>query len=135
MRRIWTSTALNEYLDFPHVGQVAVVQRETDLLKSGKKRAERAYLITSLSPEQASPERLLHINRGHWGIENRLHWVRDVTYDEDRSQIRTGNGPAMMAGLRNFAISLMRLMDCKNIAAQTRHFAARSHMTLNLLRL
>ena len=53
-------------------------------------RRELAYAVTSLSPQEADPERLLALWRGHWGIENRLHWVRDVTFDEDRSQIRTG---------------------------------------------
>jgi len=88
---------LNGFLDFPHVGQVARIERHTEQVKSGKTRTEVVYLITSLSPEQASPQRLLALNRGHWEIENRLHWVRDVTFGEDHSQIRTGAGPRMMA--------------------------------------
>jgi len=66
-----------------------------------QKRSETVYLITSLKPDKASPEKLLKINREHWGIENKSHYVRDVTYDEDRSQIRSKNGPRMMAILRN----------------------------------
>ena len=62
------------------------------------------YLITSLSPEKADAQRLLSLNRGHWEIENRVHWVRDVDFAEDLSQIRTGSGPRMMATLRNLAI-------------------------------
>jgi hypothetical protein len=79
--------------------------------------------VTSLPPEQAGPDRLLQLNRGHWGIENRSHYVRDLTYDEDRSRIRVGNGPAIMASLRNFAIALARLRGAKNIASALRAFA------------
>jgi len=64
---------------------VVVIERFSQELKSGKTRQETAYVITSLTPHQAGPESLLELNRGHWEIENRLHWVRDVTYDEDRS--------------------------------------------------
>lgn len=66
--------------------------------------------MTSLKKEQASAERLLELNRGYWEIENRVHYVRDVTYDEDRCRIRTQNGPRMMASIRNLAISIVRLM-------------------------
>lgn len=61
--------------------------------------------------------------RGHWGIEDRLHWVRDVTYDEDRSQVRTGNGPRVMASLRNLAIAMLRLTGHASIAAALRYHA------------
>lgn len=92
------------------------------------------YLITSLSPEKASPERLLALNRGHWEIENRLHWVRDVTFAEDQSQVRTASGPRMMALLRNLAISLMRLRhDAQWIAQALRDLAARPHRALAMV--
>lgn len=92
------------------------------------------YLITSLSPEKASPERLLALNRGHWEIENRLHWVRDVTFAEDLSQVRTGAGPRMMATLRNLAISLIRIRDkSQGIAQALRDLAARPHLTLAMV--
>jgi len=94
------------------------------------------YLITSLSPEQASPERLLVLNRGHWEIENRLHWVRDVTFGEDLSQIRKGAGPRMMATLRNLAISLVRLYhQASGIAEALRDLAAQPHLALAMVRL
>ncbi len=76
---------------------------------------ELAYGVTSLKPEKASAERLLELNRGHWEIENRVHWVRDVTYDEDRCRIRTKNGPSNMASIRNLAISILRLMGYRYI--------------------
>jgi len=83
--------------------------------------------ITSLTPQQASPARLLELNRGHWAIENKLHWVRDVTFDEDRSQVRTGTTAHAMATLRNLAITLLRLAGATNIAAALRQCAR--HLT------
>lgn len=77
--------------------------------------------MTSLSPAQAAPARLLALVRAHWTIENRLHWVRDVTFDEDRSQVRRGAGPQVMATLRNLAISLLRLAGAPLIAPALRH--------------
>ena len=87
-RRLWTSTALNEYLDWPGLGQVCCVERVRR--HRGRETVEWAYAITSLLPERADAARLLEIWRGHWGIENRLHWVRDVVFGEDQSQVRTG---------------------------------------------
>jgi len=91
------------------------------------------YGITSLTPQQAGPERLLALNRGHWAIENRSHYVRDMNYDEDRHQARTGKGPQMMACLRNFAISLLRLCGVNNIASALRRLSGKSHLIFNLL--
>ena len=82
------------------------------------------YGVTSLAPERVTPGRLLELVRGHWRIENKSHWVRDVTFDEDRSQVRCGDIPQVMAALRNTAIGLMRLAGHKNIAAASRRFAA-----------
>lgn len=84
-------------------------------------RTETVYGVTSLRPTQASPARLLALVRAHWTIENRLHWVRDVTFDEDRSQVRRGAGPQVMATLRNLAISLLRLAGAPLIAPALRH--------------
>jgi predicted transposase YbfD/YdcC len=74
------------------------------------------YLVEDKGADRADPARLLGLLRGHWEIENRLHWVRDVTYDEDHSQVRTGHGPQVMATLRNLAISLLRQAGHHNIA-------------------
>jgi len=122
-RRLFASTALNDYVNFPYVAQVCRIEREVTELKSGKRRQETVFAITSLTPAQADPDKLLSLNRGQWGIENRSHYVRDVTFDEDRSCIRVGNGPAMMAALRNFAIALARLLGFTNIARALRAFA------------
>ena len=124
-RRIQTTTALNGYIDFPHARQVARVQRQ--VTRAGRTTTETAWLITSLAPEHADAARLLALNRGHWAIENRLHWIRDVTFDEDRCQARTGAGPQVLACLRNVAIALVRRLTrawSKSIASALRHFAA-----------
>ena len=82
-RRIWTSSQLSNYVDFPYSAQVARIQRIAQVMSSGKTRTEVVYLITSLSPQKACAKCLLALNRGHWEIENCLHWVRDVTFAED----------------------------------------------------
>jgi len=115
------------------VGQVLCIRRHVCRLKDNRESTETAYGITSLLPEQASPERLLGLNRGHWGIENKLHWVRDVTFDEDRSQVRTGNAPRVMAALRNLAINLFRFFSVTNIARTLRTFAAKPYLALRLV--
>jgi predicted transposase YbfD/YdcC len=137
-REIWTSTELNDYVDFPYVRQVFCIRRTTtDLagnLVAGRKTIEElAVGVTSLSVAQASPRRLLSLVRGEWEIENRLHHVRDMTYDEDRSQVRKGNRPQAMAGIRNLAISLVRLAGAQSIAAATRHLGRQLERPLRLL--
>ncbi|GID28890.1 transposase [Paractinoplanes brasiliensis] len=84
---------------------------------------ETVYAITDLHVHHAKPHQLAAWIRGHWSIENKIHWVRDVTYDEDRSQIRTGTGQQVMAALRNAAIGALRLAGFTNIAAANRHHA------------
>jgi len=96
-------------------------------------RQEVAYGITNIPPEKADAKRLLSLNRGHWCIENRLHWVRDVTFDEDRSQIRTGQGPRTIATLRNLAISLFRLHNMNNIAQALRSLDRNPERALQLV--
>ena len=133
-RRIWTSSQLSNYVDFPYSAQVARIQRIAQVISSGKTRTEVVYLITSLSPQKACAKCLLALNRGHWEIENCLHWVRDVTFAEDASQIRTGSGPQVMATLRNVAISLIRLRrKSPGIARALRDMAARPHLTLAMV--
>jgi len=132
-RRIWTSTELKGYLEFPYHEQGIRIERTATDLKGKLLRHEVVSAITSLTPEQAGPKRLLQINREHWGIENKLHYVRDVTYDEDRCRIRTKSGPQVMATLRNLAIGILRLRKHTNIAQAIRHYAAKQHLTLSLI--
>ena len=101
--------------------------------KTGQERAEVVYGVTSLRPERATPGRVLELVRGHWAIENKSHWVRDVTFDEDRSQVRCGNIPQVMAALRNTTIGLLRLAGHTNIAAACRRLAAQPAQALGLI--
>lgn len=110
-----------EWADF--TGGVQIAQIRRTLTRHGRRSVEVVYVLTSADHLAAPPATLAGWVQGHWGIENRLHWVRDVTYDEDRSQVRTGNAPAVMATLRNTAISLLRLTGWTNIAAAHRHHA------------
>jgi predicted transposase YbfD/YdcC/predicted small secreted protein len=108
---------------FPHAHQAIQIIRKTRRLDGKKWTTEVAYAVTSLTTEQATAAELATWIRGHWAIENRLHWVRDVTYDEDRSQIRTHTGPRAMASLRNLALSILRINGNTNIAQALRHHA------------
>ena len=99
VRRIWIATELNDYLNFPYVGQVLVIERETTNKRSGKTSLEIVYVITSRTPEQADPKRVLITNRGNWCIENSCHYILDWNYDEDRSRISTGYGPENISRL------------------------------------
>ena len=109
-RRIWVTSKLNEYLQFPHVGQAFMVERTVEYKnKRCKGWREYAYGITSLSAEQADAEQVLKDNRGHWSIES-VHYMLDWNFDEDRSRsrIRSGHGPENMTRLRRFAIGLLK---------------------------
>ena len=132
-RHLTTSEALVGYSDWPGLAQVFEVGRHVITKKTAKERVEVVYGVTSLSPERATPNRLLELVRGHWGIENKSHWVRDVTFDEDRSQVRCGNIPHIMAALRNTAIGLLRWAGHTNIAAACRRLAAQPAQALALI--
>jgi predicted transposase YbfD/YdcC len=117
------------WIGFEGAAQVAQLRRT--VTKKGKTTVEIVYLITS--DRSASPETLAAWARRHWHIENKLHWVRDVTYQEDKSLVRTGNAPRVMATLRSLAISILRLDGHTNIAAANRHHARDPQRTLTLL--
>jgi len=108
-RRIWCSTKLNAYLDFPQVGQVFLIEREVLHKKNQKLTLETALGVTSRPPEQANARRLLTINRGHWAIENSCHHIIDWNYDEDRCRISKGNGPENITRLRRFAVGVIKI--------------------------
>ena len=123
VRRLWASAELNDYVRFPYVAQVFVLQRETTEIVSQKSRSETVYGVTSLAGTLANPQRLLGLSRGQWSIENRLHWVRDVTFDEDRSRVRRGQGAQVMASVRNLVVSLLRMAGAHSIPSALRHCA------------
>jgi len=133
VRSIWTSTDLCGYLDFPYAAQVFTIRREVTQMVSQKSRSETVQGLSSLPAARATPAGLLELSRGHWTIENRLHWVRDVTFDEDRSRVRTGAGAQVMASLRNLAISLLRLAGARYIAPALRRCARSDPQTLRLI--
>jgi predicted transposase YbfD/YdcC len=91
---------------------------------TGEIREETVYGVTSLSAQRATPAQLNGLWRKHWTIENKLHWVLDVTFNEDRSTVRTKSAPQVMAALRNVAITSLRFRKVKNIAAALRRYAA-----------
>jgi len=126
-RRTIKAVLVPAWIEFAGAAQVAQVRRT--VTKKGKKTVEVVYLITS--DRDADPATLAAWVRGHWEIENRLHWP--LTYQEDKSLVRTGNAPRVMASLRSLAISLLRLDGQANIAAANRHHARDPQRTLKLL--
>jgi hypothetical protein len=132
-RRLTVSDALVGYSTWPGVQQVFRLERETVLRATGEIRAETVYGVTSLDRARATADRLLRLTRHHWCIENRSHWVRDVTFDEDRSQVRCGSTPEVMAAFRNAAIGLLRVSGEPNIAAACRRLAACPRAALALI--
>jgi predicted transposase YbfD/YdcC len=135
-RRIWCSTALNAYLDFPHVGQIFLIEREVVIKRTGQRRCEVVFGITSRPPQQASPQRLLTLNRGHWRVES-THYLIDWNYDEDRSCIRTGYGPENITRLRRFAIGVLKSFQTsgQSLAQMMRKLASRSRLVFDYLRM
>ena len=131
-RRTLKVTAVARGLAFPHAAQaIQIVRRRR--AKGKKWSTETCYAVTSLTITQASPAQLAAIIRGHWAIEDRLHWVRDMDFDEDRSQVRTASGPRVMASLRNLVITILRLAGAGSIAAALRYHARRPSRPLQTI--
>jgi hypothetical protein len=133
VRRLATSTALVGYSDWPGLAQALCLEREVVRLNTGEVRRERVYAVTSLPSDQATAGTLLAVWRGHWGIENRLHWVRDVGFAEDRSAARAGSVPQGLAALRNTVIGTLRAHGYPAIAASRRALARNPGAALALL--
>jgi predicted transposase YbfD/YdcC len=135
-RSIWCSTALNDYLDFPHVGQVFLIERESVNKKTGEITDETVLGITSRTPQEASPERVLAVNRGHWSIES-VHYIIDWNYDEDRSRIRTGFGPENITRLRRFAVGILKSFQKpgQSIAGMMRNLSFNTRLVFDYLRM
>lgn len=120
-----------DWIEFTGAAQVAQLRRITT--RAGKKTVETVYLITSADARAAQPHVLAAWVQSHWHIENRLHWVRDVTLGEDTSRIRTGAAPRVMATLRSLVIGLLRLAGWTNIAAALRHHARHDQPAADLV--
>jgi predicted transposase YbfD/YdcC len=131
--RILKATEVTAGIGFPHAVQVLQLTRKTRRHRGDRLHTEIVYAVTSLSATDAHPDQIATWLRGHWAIENRLHYVRDVSFDEDRSQTRTAGGPQVMATLRNTVISLLRLDDEPNIASARRHYARNPIRPMDLI--
>ena len=118
---------------WPHARPVFRIEHHVTNLHGENARDETAYGITDLGPQLADAARIGTLVRGHWGIETRLHYVRDMAYDEDRSQVRTGNEPRAMAILRNTAIGLLRRLPLPNIQRAVHHLHRRPDQVATLL--
>lgn len=134
-RKIWTTTELNGYLDFPCVGQAFVIQRHSINKKTGESSSEVVYGITSRIPDQADAHRLLNINRGHWTIENSCHYIIDWNYHEDRSRIRTGYGPENITRLRRFGIGIIKSKGVRSVAQKMRQLTRNIRLVFDYLRM
>jgi predicted transposase YbfD/YdcC len=123
-RHLVASTALNDYLLWPDVGQVLQRTCRRLFLGTGEVQEETSFGLTSLKPEDASAAQLEALWRGHWTIENRLHYVRDVTFGEDAGQAHCGSTPQALAAIRNAIIARFRRAGWRFIPDALRHYAA-----------
>ena len=140
-RELWAlaEPELNRYIGsagvagaaWPHLAQVCRLERQRTI--RGQRVVEVSYAITSLSAGGADGPRRLSLSRSYWGIENRLHWVRDVRMDEDRCQVRSGAAPQAFAACGNLVIGLLRRRKVGNIAAALRTCAGRPHLAVALV--
>jgi predicted transposase YbfD/YdcC len=131
VRRTIKAVQAPDWIDFPGAAQIIQLRRTRTI--KGRKTIEVVYAICSLDMIAAPAATVATWIQGHWGIENALHWVRDVVFDEDRHQLRTGNGPQVMATLRNTTISLLRLAGNTKIATALRHNGRSTSRPIDLL--
>lgn len=135
-REIWVSDQINDYLTneyrWPDVQQVGIIHRVREKKYTQKKEEEYVCLITNSPADQKLPQQILHSVRGHWQIENRIHWVRDVTFNEDRQTARiTGK---VLATIRNIAIGLIRHAGWRFIPQAKRHYSANIGQAIQLIK-
>ncbi len=124
-------TSVAAGLAFPHAAQAIQITRRRKVKEKWSR--ETCYAVTSLTLTQATYTQLTAIIRGHWGIEDRLHWARDPDWDEDRSQVRAVSGPRIMASLRNLVITIVRLAGAASIAGALRYHARRPSRPLQTI--
>jgi len=135
IRKIWITTELNGYLKFPYVRQAFVIERESTDKKTGTVSHDIAYGITSQPPEQASPQKVLETNRGHWSIENSCHYIIDWNFDEDRSRIRTGYGPENVSRLRRFAVGLIKSKGVRSVSQKMQQLNRNTRAVFDFFRM
>jgi hypothetical protein len=132
-RTIMVSSLLNDYLDWPHVAQAFRVERIVWHCQYGGKTREIVYGLTSLLSQRAGPAKLLSLSRNYWGIENGLHYRRDVTFHEDATRLTVGQAGHNMAILNNLVIGLCLSQGFLNLAHARRRFNARPQDALQLI--
>lgn len=132
-RCLTSSGMLKDYLDWPYLEQVFKLERRFINLQSGEVTTEIHYGLTSLTPAEAGPQRLLALQRSHWGIENGLHYRRDVTFKEDRCRLKIGHAARTMATLNNLALALILRQDYPYLPQARRRFSARPLEALQLI--
>lgn len=130
-RHLQASSRLAGHLKWPGLKQVCRIERVVK--KNDRETTEIAYAITSLTAERASASNLLSYNRGHWGIENKLHYVRDVSLGEDACRANVGHSPQNLAAFRNVGLSLLRLSGVNEILSTLRDFASKPYKLLKFL--
>jgi len=135
IRRIWTTPDLKDYLDFPYVDQAFKIEREFTDKKTSKVSREVVYGITSRTEDEADAERILQIVRGHWSIENSCHYILDWNFDEDRCQIKTGNGPENITCLRRLAIGIIKSKGVSSVAQKMRQLSFNTRAVFDYLRI
>ncbi|MDD5268434.1 MAG: hypothetical protein PHO08_15120 [Methylococcales bacterium] len=135
IRKIRKTTALNGYLDFPHVGQAFVIERESIKKKTGEHAHEVVYGVTSCKPEKANAAKVLKTNREQWGIENSCHYVIDWNYNEDRCRISTGHGPENITQLRRFAVGLIKSKSADCVAQKIRELVRNTRLVFDHLKM
>jgi predicted transposase YbfD/YdcC len=132
-RNLTVTSVFAGELDWPNARQVFKLERRFRHHRSGKVSQETVFGITSLSPQQADAAQLLAINRGYWGIENGLHYRRDATLGEDRTRVKIGHAPRVMAVLNNLTLGLIARQGSRYVPEARRKFAAKPQLALNLL--
>jgi len=133
IRELVATTELNDFLAKHWVGVAQVFRLTRTVEEDGQTRTEVVYGITSLAPHKASAQRLLHLVREHWAIENRLHWRRDVTLGEDHCQVRKGDAPRVLAILNSFLLAVLDFVGVANVPKQMRIFDAQPLLAVRLL--
>ena len=134
-RRLTVSSLLKDYVDWPYMEQAFKLDRRFLYVKTGEIKQETAYGITSLPKEKASPQKLLEIIRAEWGIENGLHYCRDVTFHEDHVRMTRGKAGQVMAIINNLVIGLLAIQGHANFASARRRYDAYPNQALDLIRL
>ena len=133
-RAIWTTIRLNDYLNFPYVGQAFLIERQSIEKKTGKHSTEIVYGLTDHTPESADAARILGFNRDHWSVEAH-HYILDWNWDEDRCTIRTGHGPENITRLRRFATGLIKSKSRDSVAATIAKLARNVRRVFDYLRM